>query len=171
MARNKMIWSCVLMFQCIALCSCVQKIEYHYEDVIISRYDYEGFLNGRLRYKSVYYCNKSDKKCRIEITGIQNHYRAKLCIDRNTLKVWIHDSDCYMQQQVVDTMHFQAALNHGIYKELNVNYNTLRADKIPELLESKYECYSLLGLGDYVKYEEEDSKKEFPNSKIEARYY
>ena len=165
MVENKKILLQILMLLNLLplLCSCVDKVEYKYEDVVITRYD-------RFR-RSEYFCNKSDKKCKIKVSGAQNYYTALLCIDRETKKVWIVQWDGYIQQQDVDTIHFQRGDMCRILKEeLNINYNTLHPNRIPKVFDEKYECYALKGLGDYLKYEENDSKADFPNSKIEARY-
>lgn len=174
MERNKriLLQALVLLSFLPILCSCVDKVVYTYEDIVITRYDYEGFMNGKPTYKSVFYCNKSDKKCKIEATGSQCYYTALLCIDRKTKKIWISSRDCYILQKEVDTLHFQAAMRKEIYDEINVkNYNTMGLAKKHEVLEENYECYALQGLGDYLKYEKKHSEEEFPNSKIEARYY
>lgn len=170
MVGNKKILLQILMLLNLLplLCSCVDKVEYKYEGVVITRYDHWDHWPS---YKSVYYCNTSDKKCKIEVYGAQNYYTALLCIDRETKKVWIVDRDCYIQQQEVDTIHFQGEDMCSILKEeLNINYNTLHPNRIPNVFEEKFECYALEGLGEYLNYEEKDSKADFPNSKIEARY-
>lgn len=172
MEGNKKILSQILVLLSFLslLCSCVDKVEYKYEDVVITRYDHWDHWPS---YKSVYYCNTSDKKCKIEVYGAQNYYTALLCIDRETKKVWIVGRDCYIQQQEVDSTHFQGEdMMYRILKdELNINYNTLHPNRIPSVFEEKFECYALLGLGDYLKYEKRYSEKEFPHSKIEAQYY
>lgn len=156
------------------LCSCIDKVVYTYEDIVITRYDYwdERGKDG-LYYKSVYYCNNSDKKCKIEVFGAQNYYEAMLCINRETKKVWIMRRDCYIQQQKVDTIHFQGEI---------VGCSTIESEELKkirelifygheDLLEKNYECFALMGLGSYVNYEKNDSKIEFPNSAIEAQYF
>lgn len=172
MEGNKRILLRALVFLGIfpLLCSCVDKVKYRYEDVIVTRYDY---WNKWPSYKSVYYCNNSDKKCKIEVFGAQNYYRALLCINRETKKVWIINDDCYIRQQEVDTTHFQGEMiGRGIVKSEELKYiKKMISDGALYLLEGKYECYSLKGFGDYLKYEKKDSGNEFPNSKIEARYY
>lgn len=167
MEGNKKILSQILVLLSFLslLCSCVDKVEYKYKDVVITRYDRLGH--------SEYFCNKSDKKCKIKVSGSQNYYTALLCIDRETKKVWIVHWDCYIQQQEVDSTHFQGEdMMYRILKdELNINYNTLHPNRTPSVFEEKFECYALLGLGDYLKYEKRYSEKEFPHSKIEAQYY
>ena len=169
--NKRILLQALVLLSFLSLYSCVDKVVYTYDDIVITRYDYEGFMNGKPRYKSIFYCNKSDNKCKIEATGSQCYYTATLCINRETKKVWISSRDCYILQKEVDTIHFQAAMRNEIYDEINVNYNTLSLAKTHEVLEENYECYALQGLGDYLKYEKKDSEKEFPNSKIEARYY
>ncbi len=166
MAENKKILLQILMLFSLLplLCSCVDKIEYKYEDVVITRYDRFS--------RSEFFCNKSDKKCKIVVTGAQCYYNAWLCVDRETKKVWIVDYDASARQQEVDTVHFQEEdIDKILKKEFNINnYINWSFDRKRKKFEEKFECYALKGLGDYVDYEENDSKEEFPNSKIEARY-
>ena len=172
MEGNKKILLQILMLLNILplLCSCVDKVEYTYENVVITRYDHWDHWPS---YKSVYYCNTSDKKCKIEVSGAQNYYTALLCIDKETKKVWIIIDDCYIRQQEVDSSHFYGDMigpGHVVPKEIKDIHDLKWAHKL-DLLKEKYECYALKGMGDYLKYEKEDSKKIFPNSKIEAQYY
>lgn len=173
MEDNKRILLQVLvLLSCLPLlCSCVDKAVYTYEDVVITRYD---CWDEWPSYKSVYYCNNSEKNCKIEIWGASNYYRALLCINRETKKVWIINGDCYIRQQEVDTIHFQGDTIcywwNAVYPKELKDIKEMIYTRNTELLEENYECYVLEGLGDYLKYEKKDSEKEYPNSKIIANY-
>ena len=168
--NKRILLHALVLLSFLSLCSCVDKAEYTYEDIVITRYDcWDKWPN----YKSEYYCNKSDAKCKIEVVGASNYYSALLCINRETKKVWIVVDDCYIRQQNVDAAHFQGDTcwwESERPEELKY-ISQLYYAKNTELIEEDYECYTLMGLGGYMKYEKKNSEKEFPNSKIEARYY
>lgn len=178
MERNKRILlQALVLLNFLSLCSCVDKVVYTYEDIVITRYD--CLENWRPNYKSiffypyytsVFYCNKSDKECRVNIYG--DDYSALLCINRETKKVWIIHDDCYIEQSKVDYTHFQAQLNNSRGGGDSLALQEIKTLKrTPELLEEKYECFVLQGMGDCLRREKPMSKEVFPNSKIEAQYY
>ena len=135
--------------------SCARKFEYSYEDVIVTRYEYPR--------RSEFYCNRSDPKCKIEVSGSQNFYRAYLCINRETKKVLIMRYDCYICQSFIDYDNFQAELypeqnidSVGLQETINIRSLMKRN---PKLFEQKYALYILCGVQAYVDGEEEFNRE------------
>lgn len=168
MFDNKIIGLFVLLCMFAGTTSCKRKIEYRYKDVIVTRYDYTHL--------SEYYCNQTDVKYKIKLSGVQNFYKAWLCINKETKKTWILQYDCLILQQFVDYANFQAELynypdsiDYEYIQELkDINELIIEDSK---LLEEKYAIYILCGLGDaYINTEIEWNREMFPNSEIHPIY-
>lgn len=155
----------LFVFMClfVGLSSCTRKIEYTYEEVVVTRYDYSRY--------SEYYCNTSDTKYKIRISGIQNFYKAWLCINRETKKVWILRYDCWIEQSAVDYDNFEAELYQYPNSIDSLHLCELKEIKMlkaknTQLLEQKYAIYLLYGGKTYV-----DAEKKYnPHSLIHAQY-
>jgi hypothetical protein len=151
----------LLLFILIGNTSCVRKIVYTYEDIKITRYDYCGTSN--------YFCNKSNLKNRIKITGYQSYYKALLCINRDTKKTWILKYDASIDQAFEDNNYFQAEPylitcfdDPNSIKELQNIHKLVKEDSVS--LEEKYAVYILCGVASaYTDGELEYNMKHFPN--------
>ena len=159
----------ILSFVAICLLSsCINRVDYTYEDVVVTRYDRWGPEIGKFGIwawsHSDYYCNKSHKKNAIKVAGSQNYYSAYLLIDKQTKKVWIANDDCYIEQKNVDYAHFEG----DGYNPSTHSYSSFYCD--PDSLTQKYECYALCGTDAYWETEKKWTKKEFPDTKIKATY-
>lgn len=150
------------------LSSCVNRVEYTYDDIVITRYDRWGPEIGKFGIwawsHSDYYCNKSHKKNSIKVAGSQNYYSAYLLIDKQTKKVWIANDDCYIEQKNVDCAHFEG----DGYNPSTHSYSSFYCDR--DSMAQKYECYALCGTDAYWDLEKKSTKEQFPDTKIKATY-
>ena len=158
---------CFIMAATCLLSSCINRVDYTYEDINVTRYDRWGPEIGKFGVwawsHSDYYCNKSDKKNAIKVVGSQNSYSACLLIDKQTKKVWIINDDCYIEQENVDYQHFEG----DVY---NSYTHTSSFDCNRDSLTQQFECYALCGTDAYWETEKKQTREQFPDTKIKATY-
>lgn len=160
----------ILCFITAATCllsSCINRVDYTYEDIVVTRYDRWGPEIEKFGVwawsHSDYYCNKSDKKNAIKVAGSQNYYTACLLIDKQAKKVWIINDDCYIEQENVDYQHFEG----DVY---NSYTHTRLFDCNRDSLTQQFECYALCGTDAYWETEKKQTREQFPDTKIKATY-